>query len=335
MRERARPSTKRSSPPRRLPSTTRRSAAPARKSETTASTAIPQPAIAIPVWPVGTNTDRRPRRRASRSSSRATVFFPIAQSEPTVSATWRKAAGSRRSARSGRPAASVDREARRRGGPPARPARVVGDELVQAALDVEAVRDAGLQQLAPGGGKRPPWVATPTSAVVGPRPRASSTAATIGIPSWSRRPASSPGSRRSGRAHSGSRPARSCRSAGRRSGPQRGSGTASRTPRPGCVGGELHAVDEHDAGPWILGEQQVAVEVDVVEEARHLGARPRRQGPTHSCSRASARARARGLHGRTAPPRGFRRTSRASRSGRAHARRTRRTSASVWQSSST
>ena len=39
------------------PSTTSRSAAPARKSETTASTAIPQPAIQIPVCPVGTNTD--------------------------------------------------------------------------------------------------------------------------------------------------------------------------------------------------------------------------------------------------------------------------------------
>ena len=55
------------------------------KSATTASTEIPHPAIAIPVWPVGTNSEARPRRFASRSSSSETVIFPIAQSEPTVS----------------------------------------------------------------------------------------------------------------------------------------------------------------------------------------------------------------------------------------------------------
>src|SRR5581483_6987442 len=50
---------------RALPSTTSRSAAPAMKSDTTASTAIPQPAIAMPVWPVGTKIERSPRLRAS------------------------------------------------------------------------------------------------------------------------------------------------------------------------------------------------------------------------------------------------------------------------------
>ena len=56
------------------------SAAPARKSATTASTAIPQPAIAIPVCPVGTKTEAIPRACAARSSSSETVIFPIAQS---------------------------------------------------------------------------------------------------------------------------------------------------------------------------------------------------------------------------------------------------------------
>ena len=79
------PSTISSSPPRSWPSTTSCSDAPAMKSETTASTAMPQPAIAIPVWPVGTNSAASPRDRASRSSSSDTVIFPIAQSEPTVS----------------------------------------------------------------------------------------------------------------------------------------------------------------------------------------------------------------------------------------------------------
>ena len=38
--------------------------------------------------PVGTNSLAIPRRFASASSSRATVIFPIAQSEPTVSTTF-------------------------------------------------------------------------------------------------------------------------------------------------------------------------------------------------------------------------------------------------------
>src|SRR3954452_19582876 len=36
------------------------------------------------------------------------------------------------------------------------------------------------------------------------------------------------------------------------------------------VGGELDAVDELDAGPRVAGQQQVAVEVDVVAEACEL-----------------------------------------------------------------
>ena len=92
-----------------------------------------------------------PRRRASRSSSTATVFFPIAQSEPTVRTivastsrfapvgTLRPAGGLRRS-RSSTPLRS--RELGELG--------IVGDELVQAALDVEPGRDARLQEVAPG-----------------------------------------------------------------------------------------------------------------------------------------------------------------------------------------
>src|SRR6266550_4762660 len=42
--------------------------------------------------------------------------------------------------------------------------------------------------------------------------------------------------------------------------------------QPGRVRRKLHAVDELDAGPRILGQEQVAVKVDMVEEARDLGA---------------------------------------------------------------
>ena len=48
---------------------------------------MPQPAIATPVCPVGTYTERRPRSRAARSSSSVTTFFPITVSEPTLCTT--------------------------------------------------------------------------------------------------------------------------------------------------------------------------------------------------------------------------------------------------------
>ena len=139
------------------------------KSATTASTEIPQPAIAIPVWPVGTNSLLIPRRRASASSSSATVIFPIAQSEPTVSTTLascvrfspvgvlRPGGGLRRSRSSTPWRAASTREL-----------GIVGDELVEAVLDVEPGGDAALRSSRQAGGKRPPVVATPTSAVVGP-----------------------------------------------------------------------------------------------------------------------------------------------------------------------
>src|SRR5207247_1446735 len=43
--------------------------------------------------------------------------------------------------------------------------------------------------------------------------------------------------------------------------------------QPGRVRRKLDAVDELDAGPRVLREQQVAVQVDMVEEARDLRAR--------------------------------------------------------------
>src|ERR1700750_1073206 len=45
-----------------------------------------------------------------------------------------------------------------------------------------------------------------------------------------------------------------------------------RTAEPRPVGWELDAVDEFDAGPRIVGEQEIAVEVDVIHEARDLRA---------------------------------------------------------------
>ena len=90
-----------------------------------------------------------PRRRASRSSSSATVIFPIAQSEPTVSTIARRhlevLAGRhvqirRRPAQVAQLDAVLPRELDELG--------VGGEELVQAVLDVEPVRDARADQFA-------------------------------------------------------------------------------------------------------------------------------------------------------------------------------------------
>ena len=89
------------------------------------------------------------------------------------------------------------------------------------------------------------------------------------------------------------RRASSSRSADRPTGPQRGSGTASLTPSPGLSEGSWTPSASSTPGHGSWREQQVAVEVDVVAEARDLRAGRDRRGPTRSCSRASRRARAR------------------------------------------
>ena len=170
-------------PPRSAPSTTSCSAAPARKSDTTASTAIPHPAIAIPVWPVGTNTESSPRARAARSSSSDTVIFPIAQSEPTVrtvcASTSRFApvgtlrpAGGRRRSRSSTPCSRAS-------------ALSSGSSAMNSCSPFSTSRPpriASASSARQAGGKRPPCVATPTSAVVGSNASPSATVPTTGMP---------------------------------------------------------------------------------------------------------------------------------------------------------
>jgi hypothetical protein len=156
------------------------------KSATTASTEMPQPAIAIPVWPVGTNSLRMPRRRASRSSSSETVIFPIAQSEPTVSTTVEPCVrfapvgtfspgGALRRSRSWTPCswASADSSSSSE----TNSWRPFSMSSPAAMHCFSSSRQAG--------GNRPPEVATPTSAAVGSCASASATVPTIGLPSCS------------------------------------------------------------------------------------------------------------------------------------------------------
>ena len=153
------------------------------KSATTASTEIPQPAIAIPVWPVGTKALARSSRRASASSSRATVIFPIAQSEPTVRTTfapWVRLApvgtfspggGLRRSRSSTRWRAASSTSS--------------GSSEMNSCSPLSTSRPFETQLLTRArhaGGNRPPCVATPTSAVVGSKQSASFTEPTTGNP---------------------------------------------------------------------------------------------------------------------------------------------------------
>ena len=94
--------------------------------------------MAMPVWPVGTKTLARPRRRASRSSSRQTVILPSAQSVPTVGDTC---ASTVRLAPVGTSSPAGGRRRSRISTPVLRGRRgelgVVAEEVVQAALDVQ------------------------------------------------------------------------------------------------------------------------------------------------------------------------------------------------------
>src|SRR5829696_2542213 len=269
------PSTHRSSPPRATPSSTSRSAAPARKSETTASTAIPHPAIAIPVWPVGTNSLAIPRRRASASSSSATVIFPIAQSEPTVRATCD---GCVRFSPVGtlRPGGGLRRS---RSATPWRRASSVSSGSTETNSCRPFSRSSPfptqlLRSSRHAGGKRPPCVATPTSATVGAKQSASFTVPTTGLPAIV-----SP-------ARVESRTATTCSGRCRRTpravlpkcgSPERPS-ASSRTLRsgdsePGAGCGKLDTVGEFNTRPRVVGEKKVAVEVDVVHPTRDRGPR--------------------------------------------------------------
>ena len=161
------PSTK-SRSPFAAPSTTSRSAAPARKSATTASTAIPQPAMAIPVWPVGTKTERSPRSRAARSSSIGDGLLPDRTVRPDREDNRRVMREVRtvRDAEIGRRACG-DRGSRRRARGRAR--RALGRRRGTRACPTrgrdppEHLCDGALHS----GGSRPPASATPTRAVVG------------------------------------------------------------------------------------------------------------------------------------------------------------------------
>ena len=123
---------------------TSRSAAPAMKSATAASTEMPQPAIAIPVWPVGTNSEATPRRSRLAVELQADRHLPDRAIRPDRQDDRRRhlevLAG--RDVQVGRRLSQVaqgdvvlSRELDELG--------VGGQELVQAVVDVEAVRDAG------------------------------------------------------------------------------------------------------------------------------------------------------------------------------------------------
>ena len=176
---------------------------------------------------------------------------------------------------------------------------IVGEELVQAVLDVEAVLDAGAQQLAPRGREAAALRRDADERRRRPeRQRLLDGRRRSGTPS-----SRLPGARRVEdrddvvAAGSGGRRASSCRSAGRPRSPRRGSGTAScdtesrarrteagrrrRTRRP--------ATGRARAGGCRRGRRG--------RRGSRPARRPRSRAPTRSCSRASAEPeRARRVH---------------------------------------
>ena len=208
-----------------------------------------------------------PRASPRASSSSATVIFPIAQSEPTVRTSVAPCVEvlARRHVEAGRrlaqvaqldavPAASRQLGVARRGTRAGRSRR-----RARRGCTLRAARATRAGTARPASRRR----------------RAPSSARTAAR----RRPCRRPGSPRArlprplaSRARDDVLAAvaddaarRSCRSAGRRSGPRRGRAAyAGATPSPGRSDGQLHTVDELDTGPRVVGEQQVAVEIDVV-----------------------------------------------------------------------
>ncbi len=128
--------------PRASPCSTSHSTVPFAKSLMTRSTATPQPSIIIPVWPVGTITADAPvptRRRdqfecdghlADRAVRADGQDHPLARQVP---APDRGLHPVRRP-----PVVDQPRAGRRRS---RRELRIVAEELVQAAVDIEAGRD--------------------------------------------------------------------------------------------------------------------------------------------------------------------------------------------------
>ncbi len=142
---------------------------------------MPQPVIAIPVCPVATNADSRPRARAAVSSSSVTDILPIAQSEPTVCTTRTsgrsagpagtlRPAGAARRSRSSTPAAAAAAES---SGSSDRtvcsPASTCKPRPIASS---SATRHSAV--------KAPPNGATPITSTLAPSEAASATEATIG-----------------------------------------------------------------------------------------------------------------------------------------------------------
>ena len=185
---------------------------------------------------------------------------------------------------------------------------------MQPVLDVQArSRSHVFSSSRQAGGKRPPCVATPTSAVVGSKHSASSTErddrdAALHLS----------GARRVEHATTGRSPVRE--HAARRLAVVRIPGEALRQDqqRSDCcdtetrlLGRNLDAVGERDSGPRILARAAGCRRGRRGRRAARRRSRRRSRAPTRSCSRASRRGRARVPRVPSAAPRGCRPTSRA------------------------
>src|SRR6266576_2495367 len=117
------------------------SAAPAMKSATTASTAIPHPSMKMPVCPVATKLVRCPRLTSASRNCSCAVILPTLQSDPTARTT-------RASTSAARPPARVENANAASFGERTQ-LRIVADEGVQPAPDLELLLDRGAEPTFP------------------------------------------------------------------------------------------------------------------------------------------------------------------------------------------
>jgi hypothetical protein len=165
---------------RRSPSSTSCSEAPLAKSAMTRSIDVPQPAIAIPVCPVGTNSAAVPAAFAARVNSSAAVILPTAQSLPTVR-TMRLVTSY--AAPEKRGAAGGMRRSQIRESCASASARISGSSLRNACSPLtisSRACNATTISARYAGGSAPPGGAIPIKSAVGSKRKLSRTVATIG-----------------------------------------------------------------------------------------------------------------------------------------------------------
>jgi hypothetical protein len=272
---------------------------PAMKVAMTASTEIPQPAIAMPVWPVGTNLEAMPRARASRSSSSEDRHLPDravrADGEDDLAGHLEiRPLGTSRSSGGRRRSVSVAPDARASGASSGSSRR---NWCRPFSIPIPFGTQSRRISARPAGTGRPACRDTDERHGRCERQRSGDVGDDRHAPARPP-PASSRGSRRRPRGGSAA-PAHGLavvRVVREALGEDQQPAAQLPTPRPGSSEGSWHAVDERDAGTRVLGEQRGCRRESTWSQS---GGRRRSRGDAdarldHAAEHHAPRSRARG-----------------------------------------